>query len=439
MTDNGKRNGHPQATGNGNGHANGNGTHESDLALRPFRVVPAEDQLVALDHLSGSDLPMVTEPAPSAPAVDGAATPRPPLPPEPGVLRQARNWSELRQSRFGLRPLVLLTLLSLPGLLLEQTFGVSGGIAVPDMARDLGINLSNVINIIIVAYIVALFGAIVVGWWADRHPRTPLVGLGAIASGILAVLSGGASSVFTLGTFRAGGNVAQAAGSVPTFSLLADYYEPKVRGKVFALQGVLGGIAALAAPLIVGGMVTWIGWRTTFRLLGIPLIVVGVLALVLLREPVRGYFERRELGADEEVARQEDEPQSFGEAWRTIWAVRTLRRLFISEMASKLPALTYAIFFPFYLAEKYHLNAFERGLITLPGAAATIVGAYLGGGLIDLLLRRNPGRVITVAAAFGGISSLGVIGSAFEPPLWVLITATAFFGFGFALVGPALN
>ena len=36
------------------------------------------------------------------------------------------------------------------------------------------------------------------------------------------------------------------------------------------------------------------------------------------------------MGASEEVASRESEPQSFGEAWRTVWAVRTLRRIFIS-------------------------------------------------------------------------------------------------------------
>ena len=58
----------------------------------------------------------------------------------------------------------------------------------------------------------------------------------------------------------------------------------------------------------------------------------------LLREPVRGYMERRAMGASDEVALQESEPQSFGEAWRTVWAVRTLRRHFIAGMIAA-PAL----------------------------------------------------------------------------------------------------
>ena len=59
-------------------------------------------------------------------------------------------------------------------------------------------------------------------------------------------------------------------------------------------------------------------------------MLVGLVMLVLLKEPVRGYMERRAMGADEEIALQESEPQSFGEAWRTVWAVRTLRRQFIA-------------------------------------------------------------------------------------------------------------
>ena len=54
--------------------------------------------------------------------------------------------------------------------------------------------------------------------------------------------------------------------------------------------------------------------------------------LFRLSEPVRGYMERRALGLDEELAKVEDERLSFGESWRTIWAVRTLRRLFIADI-----------------------------------------------------------------------------------------------------------
>ena len=83
---------------------------------------------------------------------------------------------------------------------------------------------------------------------------------------------------------------------------------------------------------------------------------MGVVAAVRLREPIRGYFERKAVGADDDTARVEDEPQSFGEGWRTTFAVRTLRRR-LRRRHHRRPssASSTIIILGFYLAEIYGL------------------------------------------------------------------------------------
>src|SRR5207248_10352223 len=186
-------------------------------------------------------------------------------------------------------------------------------------------------------------------------------------------------------------------------------------------------------------LLDWIGWRNVYLLGGAIAAVTSLSLLWLLKEPIRGYMERRAMGADEDVARQESEPQSFGEAWRTIWAVRTQRRLFISDVISIPGLMIYGALVQFLLAEQYGLkSAIARfSVLGPPSIVGGLIGAFVGGALIDRLTAINPSRVMLVVGAFGVVNALGLLGLAFIPPLWTLIAFTALLSFGGALIGPA--
>ena len=125
-------------------------------------------------------------------------------------------------------------------------------------------------------------------------------------------------------------------------------------------------------------MTHW-GWRTAGFIFAIPLIPVGIFALFRLKEPVRGYMERRALGASDDEARIEDEPQSFGEAWRATWAVRTLRRLFIASAIAACGSAGFGLYFGVYLAEKYGLNAQAPALLAVPSLVVASLPASTAG------------------------------------------------------------
>jgi len=343
-----------------------------------------------------------------------------------------KSYKELRNTPYGVKPVVILSMITMFQLLDSQAFLVAG----PDIADDLGISIGDYIDIQRLIGIFAVFGALYAGWWADRHRRIPLLGVGSIVAGLGAMWSSRATSFFTIALPRTVDDTSMVAADVPAFSLLADYYPPEVRGKAWGLYGSLNRFGRMSAILVAGGLVTLLGWRTPTLMFGVPLVIGGVLALFLLKEPVRGYMERKALGADEEVALVEDEPQSFGEAWRTIWAVRTMRRVFIASSIAG-GAVAYPLLFAFYLNEKYSLNAWERSLVGLPAVIAGLVGGIYGGALIDRFTRRNPGKVLGIFAGFVVVQALGIGFIAFHPPLILLMVANAIFGFGFALTGPA--
>jgi branched-chain amino acid transport system ATP-binding protein len=348
--------------------------------------------------------------------------------------RPAGRWADLAKTPYGIVPVLVIALVSLLQIFETQAFGIAG----PDVARDLHLELGSITFLLQATLVASLFASLGIGWLADRHRRVPIFGLSVILSGVFAILTSRARSMFTLGSARVVDDAATQGTGVPVASLMADYYPVDARGRVFAALGIGTQLASVLAPIVVGGLLLTIGWRSSFAIFGAAVTIAGVVALLALREPVRGYFERRAMGADEDVARTEDEPQSFGEAWRTVWAVRTLRRLFIADiflLAGTLPFL----YFPFFLAEHYGLNAFDRGAVLAPAAVFGLAGAVVGGALVDRLVQRGGGRAITLFALFDLVAAVAILTFALAPPLWALVATTCVFYVGYAMIGPAVG
>jgi branched-chain amino acid transport system ATP-binding protein len=349
------------------------------------------------------------------------------------VLRDARDYSVLRHSPYGLRPLLVLGGISFFQRFDSAAFSVAG----PDIARDLNISVSDIIGIQTLVGTVAILATLVAGYYADRTRRIPYLAVGTFLSGVFSAVTGRGRSFAGIAGPRVVDDAADTAAGVPSLSLLADYYPDEVRGKAFAFLGNLRRAGALLAPILAGYAVTRFGWGPSFIAFSIPLMVMGVVAILVLREPVRGYFERRARGLSEERALVEDEPQSFGEAWRATFAVRTLRRLTISDIFSYAASDIASLFLVFYLAERYGLNGFERSLVFLPAVIAQLIGGSIGGSLVDFFTRRNPSRVLLIVGIFSLALAPGALIYVLEPPLPVLVVAAVLTGFGGSLIGPA--
>ena len=348
-------------------------------------------------------------------------------------VREVKDYRLLKNTPHGIRPALVLAMLGFFGRFDTAAFSIAG----PEIARDLQINVRDIVNIQVLIGTVSIFAVIGIGYLADRTKRTPYIGIGSIVGGIFSMLSGTGRSFAGVAGPRLAADVADQAANVPRFSLLADYYPIASRGRVFAMLGTFARVAALLSALIVGLMVTAIGWRPTFFITGACITAMGVVALFTLNNPIRGYFERKAMGADEESALQEDEPQSLAESWRTTFGVRTIRRLVTASAIGGVGDTMVGLFFPFFLADHYDLNAFQRSLVGFPAIVFGIVGGVYGGGMIDRFTRKSPSRVLTLLAVYSLIASVGVLLYVARPPLIILIAASSVFAFGGALIGPA--
>ncbi len=387
------------------------------------------------------------EPATEAlPRVEPAPTTPPPTPGVSGVvgkgwenfrrtLKEAAQWGELRRTPYGLLPALLLAIEGIARGFDSSIFGV----VLPVIIRDLDVSVQGILTALNLFGILTIFAVVGLSYLLDRVKRVPWVVGGSLASGFFSLVTPQMRSVVPLGASRIGDSIGSEAATIPRFSLLNDYYPLDARGKVFAMIGTLQRFGTLAAPLLIGLLVVRTGdnWRLPFLITGPIMLAVGVLMLMLLKEPIRGYMERKALGETEEVARTAEPPPSFGTAWRTIWGIRTLRRLFVGSVVGVLGERVYLFIFPLLLFEAYRLDSLGIGRFLTVAGAAGIAGGFLGGGIVDSLIRRRPQRVLIFSGVVSLFASFALFGIASTPPLWVLYVIFGIFGFASALLGPA--
>ena len=91
----------------------------------------------------------------------------------------------------------------------------------------------------------------------------------------------------------------------------------------------------------------------------------------------------------------------FAEAFRTLFAVKTLRRTLILLPILGLASGGFSTLFAFFLKEQFHLSPFQRSLIGMPAGLLGLVFIVVGGSVADGLIKRNPRRVMVLQGSLG--------------------------------------
>ena len=201
-------------------------------------------------------------------------------------------------------------------------------ILAPEIQRELGISDADMSFLYGTAFAVfyAVFG-IPLGRLADVWTRRSLIALGlAVWSGMTA-LSGTARSFASLAGYRIGVGIGEASASPAAYSLLGDWFSPRMRGFALAVysSGVYigAGIGIFLGGWIVDGWQALYpdgsvapfglrGWQVAFFAVGLPGLALAFWVRSL-REPRRGQSE----GLPEAAAH----PHPFREFGHELFAV----------------------------------------------------------------------------------------------------------------------
>jgi MFS family permease len=175
------------------------------------------------------------------------------------------------------------------------------------------------------------------------------------------------------------------------FTLIADYFGPTVRGKIYGilyLAQPIGYLVGTVLALIVAPMIG--GWRSVFYITGGLGILIAALIFFGVRDIPRGKAEPE----FENVA----EMQTFRFSWsevKEIFKKRTMWFVFLQGFAGQFPwAVIIYFIFGYLITERGYDN--ESVLFTMaPVILILSVGYFIGGWVGDILFKRtNKGRII---------------------------------------------
>lgn len=281
-------------------------------------------------------------------------------------------------------------------MLLHQTDKLLIGPLKGPISEEFGITNTQFGLIISGALIVSTVLYPVWGYLYDRYARSKLLALASFIWGSTTWLSAIVRAYIPFVITRASTGIDDS--SYPgLYSLIADYFEPDKRSKVYGvlqLSQPIGYLVGMALALMLAPV---IGWRTVFYITGALGLVLSITIYFGVKEMPRGKSEPEFEGMDE--------IGQFNFSWdaaKDVFKKKTMWFVLLQGFAGVFPWNVITYFFFDYLAK-------ERGydetsvLFTMAPIILILAGGYfVGGALGDWLFKRTlKGRVI--------VSSLGVI------------------------------
>jgi MFS family permease len=270
----------------------------------------------------------------------------------------------------------------------------------PEIRRSFDLGISGVLALVAVIELVAILLGLPLAYWADRRSRVRLAAGGATLWGSFSLATGLAPNVAFLAAARAGAGMGRAVVTPTHFSLLADYYPPEIRPKVFGTHRAANSLGQFVGPIVAGGLALWLGWRAPFVLFVVPTLVFITLAR-RLHEPARGAHDRRAAGAAEEACVTEEEPPRFLEGCRMLWRVRSLRRIWYALPFAAVVIVGLGSLFSIFYEEEFGLNSAQRGFAAAVTEPAQLLGLLAGIPVANRLLRKDPALVLRFMALVG--------------------------------------
>ncbi|MDQ3147778.1 MAG: MFS transporter [Actinomycetota bacterium] len=311
------------------------------------------------------------------------------------------------------------------------------GILLPEIRREFDLDLQAVLTLIAIVYIAAFALQVPIATLADRHRRVPIAVAGAMAWGVFSFTTGLAVGVIMLTIVRCGSSVGRAVVDPTHNSLLADYYEPSMRPRVYSFHRAANAVGQFLGPIAGGLLAFSFGWRVPFLVFAVPTLVLVILAL-RLKEPVRGAHERRAMGASEEAIATEEDAPSFAEGWRMVWKIESLRRIWYAVPFLAAALVGYVALAGLLYEEAFGLDERARGFVAASVEPMQLLGLVLGARIATRLFLQDPGRVLRLVAISAVASSVLAFCFAITPILWLGIVINMALTASLAVLLPGL-
>jgi ABC-type branched-subunit amino acid transport system ATPase component/MFS family permease len=347
--------------------------------------------------------------------------------------------------------------------LLDQATQSAFNVLTPNIRDAFHLTNAGILLIVAIAGAAALACTLPIAVLADRTNRVRIALIGALVGAAFSIGLGLAQTVVVATIMLVGVSMGQAVIFPTHNSLLADYYPVPARPRIYSAHRSGISIGAIIGVLLGAGLAAVFTWRAPFFFFAVPILVV-VLVGLRLHEPARGHHEQVEL-SEQILASERGEPAalddagasastaatgaagleipveippSLGEAWRTVWKIGVLRRIFIA-----LPFLAAAIAGFTSLAslqyqETFHLDAVQRAYLIAPIQLFDLLGLAVGAVVATRLARRDIGLVFRMLAVASVIAAGFAVLFALAPNVPLAFVGNAGIDASLAVVGPGV-
>jgi len=281
-------------------------------------------------------------------------------------------------------------------MLLHQTDKLLIGPLKGQISEDFGITNTQFGLVISGALVVGTFLYPIWGYLYDRFARAKLLALASFIWGSTTWLS---AIVKTYGGFvatRASTGIDDS--SYPgLYTLVADYFGPEMRSKVYGLLQLSQPIGYLLGMILALMIAPGIGWRNVFFITGGLGLFISALIYFGVKEMPRGKAEPEFAGMEEMT--------QFKFSWteaKQVFKKKTMWFVFLQGFAGVFPWNVITYFFFDYLAKE---RGYDEGSVLLTMGPVVLIlasGYFVGGSLGDWAFKRTrKGRIL--------VSSVGVL------------------------------
>jgi MFS family permease len=301
------------------------------------------------------------------------------------------------------------------GYFIDQGEGQALSVLFPTLQALWGLTYANLGLITTIRNILQAVSSPFWGFVSDKMSRKMVIMFGTGLWGLWTAAVGLTQNFGQLLVIRAISGIGLGCLMPATFSIMADTFPPKDRGKALGILEAIGILGVIIATVGLGFLATPALWRWGYFILGGFSVISGVLVWFLVKEPVRG-------SAEPELAGKITETQSeaFGLTVADLPKVLKIPTVWVilaQGLAGTMPWVVMASFFITWLVQERSLPLSQATLVFAGIIFGTVFSNVIGGVLGDAAEKISPkyGRAVV-----GQISIISGI-----PMTYVLLTRTA--------------
>lgn len=273
-------------------------------------------------------------------------------------------------------------------MLLHQSDKLLIGPLTTRIMEDFNINSAQMGAVSSGALIVGAILYPIWGYLYDRYVRSKLLALASFIWGATTWLNALAPNYGSFLVTRASTGIDDS--SYPgLYSLISDYFEPNMRGKVYGILQLTAPLGYMAGLVLATLFVDQLGWRRIFFITGTLGLILSVIIFFGVKEAPRGKSEPEMENLEEITTYKFDKQVALD-----LFKKRSLLVLFVQGFVGVFPWNVITYWFFAYL-EKERFYSEEQILATMAPAILVLASGYfVGGWLGDMLFKRtNRGRV----------------------------------------------